>query len=115
MENLIYTSELGGDHKIVFGIGKYFDNHLYIEMLYLDEEFNDWEPYHNLTVNLEVEPLDSSCGFVNTNDGCSNLLQWVIDNGLGEPTGRIAKSGFCTYWEVAFDLERLERFAFIIN
>lgn len=59
------------------------------------------EQYGYATVNVGAEPSDGNCAFVDTNN-LSGIVDFVLNNGIGELTGRIERSGFCTYPEVRF-------------
>ncbi len=72
----------------------------------------DWlggapEYWADLTVNLGCR-IDKDCAFINVNHLGGNILPWIEKNGLGVPTGRIQRSGFVTYPEYRFNLERLQ-------
>lgn len=63
----------------------------------------DGEVYGTLTVNLN-NSMPTGHAFVDTNS-CANYEQFIVDNNLGKPTGKIQKSGFCTYPEYIFNPE----------
>lgn len=70
---------------------------------------NDWEPYGSLTTNLGDNPGLNNA-YVDTNNMGTDILDWIKKNNLGEPTGRMKKSGFCQYPEVHFNEEILKKF-----
>ena len=96
----------GKQHPISFEINRYVENNnLYVGMVTHEDGFP--EPWNNLTVNLGVKCADN-CAFIDTNNNGSDIVEWLISNGLGHLTGRIVTSGFCTYPEFVFDMEKIE-------
>lgn len=68
-------------------------------------------PFATLTVCLEDDLglpyfLNEDEAFVDTNN-CPWAEKFIKDNGLGEPTGKVARSGFCTYPLYRFNLKKL--------
>jgi hypothetical protein len=68
----------------------------------------DNEPYGVLTVNLEDFPCTGDCAFVDTNNFGDVIIDWIVQNDLGELTGRIGFSGYCVYPEVRFNLNKIK-------
>lgn len=68
-------------------------------------------PYATLTVNLEDEKTSGpNCQFVDTNNlGYLDIMNWIVDNNLGEETGHVGFSGYCMYPEVRFNLEEINK------
>lgn len=69
----------------------------------------DNEPFDIITVNLPDEELsgDFNCtAFIDTNN-VEGLWSFLIKNGIAEFTGRVGHSGFCSYPEFKFNLEKL--------
>ena len=71
-------------------------------------EFDCWLPYGVLTVNLEEYPTRENRAFVDTNNYGNEIMDWIIENNLGTPTGRIGFSGYCAYPEVEFNLDNIK-------
>ena len=69
----------------------------------------DLEPFSNFTVNLPEYKSESNCAFVDTNNfgEAENLIRAYK---LGEPTGRLGRSGYCTYPEYRFDLDEIRKY-----
>ena len=65
-------------------------------------------PYAALTVNLEEFPREDNNAFVDTNNLGNEIVDWIIENDLGELTGRIGTSGYCIYPEVAFNINKIK-------
>lgn len=80
---------------------------LAIQIMYRDGQ--DWEPYGTLTTNLSGAP-EKNKAYVDINNLGAEVLGWIKENGLGEPTGKMKKSGFCQYPEVKFNEEALKQF-----
>lgn len=96
------------EHKISFDIDKYsYTNNLYVGMICWDNEYP--EPWGDLTVNLDCE-CDENCSYIDTNDNGNDIVDWLIENNLGELTGRKESSGFCTYPEFRFNIEELKKY-----
>lgn len=84
---------------------EYFNDRLFVGLITWDTEFDFWGPYCDVTVNIPNATITNhNCGFVDTNNA-EFLPGFLIQNGLGVPTGRFARSGRCTYPE--FDFTRL--------
>lgn len=66
-------------------------------------------PYAVLTVNLEDYPTYGNRAYVDTNNLGDEILQWIEDNNLGQPTGEIGYSGFCVYPEYEFNLDEINK------
>lgn len=72
----------------------------------------DWsdgapEPWEDLTVNLGCS-VEKDCAFVDVNHLGEGVLDWIVKNALGQPTGRTQRSGFVTYPECRFNAKRLQ-------
>lgn len=68
---------------------------------------NSWsegypEPWSKLTVNLD-EKLPPYCAYVDTNNNGEDIVDWIIENNLGELTGDYGYSGFCKYPLIKFN------------
>lgn len=61
-------------------------------------------PYGNVTVNLDVSHLlDYNIQFVDESN-LPGIGRWLSDNGIAQPTGIIAPSGYNLYQAYRFDL-----------
>lgn len=89
-------------------VGSYlFGEGLYLELHDIAEGMP--EPYADITVNLEGYPTKGSCAFVDTNN-FANAEQLIKQYKLGTPTGRLGRSGYCTYPEYKFDLNEIRKY-----
>lgn len=66
-------------------------------------------PYSDLTVNIPEFPTEPGCALVDTNNFAA-AESLIKDYRLGTPTGRYARSGFCTYPEYSFDLDEIRKY-----
>ena len=98
----------GEVYDIILKKSTYVDGKsLAIAMEYYDEEYKAYMPFAILTTNIWKKP-ESNCAFVDTNNLGEEIIDWIVKNGLGKPTGRTAPSGYCEYPEVRFDLDKIE-------
>lgn len=67
----------------------------------------DGEPFARLSVNLPEWTLPGDKAFVDTNN-CPWAEKFISDNKLGRPTGITGTSGYCTYPQYRFDMEKLK-------
>ena len=73
---------------------------------------NSWsegyaEPWSTLTINLGYE-LPPYCAYVDTNNNGEDIVDWIIENNLGELTGDYGYSGFCKYPLVKFNKDIID-------
>lgn len=108
MKKLI-LNKWGEDHHIQFEISKYITNgNLAVSMLEIHEDY--YEPWSILTVNLGCK-CAPNCAFIDTNNNGDDIVEWLIENELGKPTGRYDYSGWCEYPEFEFNMENLRKYA----
>lgn len=96
--------------KAVLHENRYLDrDRLYLGLLTWNEEFRGYEPWCDITVNLQREELtDENCAFLDVNNA-PYLEKFIQDNHLGRPTGRRAQSGYVTYPEYRFNPEEIRK------
>lgn len=64
-------------------------------------------PYATLTVNLpDSAALAENEAYIDTNN-CPWAEALILENKLGNPTGRYGRSGFCMYPLYSFDLSKI--------
>ena len=104
---MIYLHKYGTNHPMTFQLANYADNGtLYVGLLTNEDGYTT--PWQNLTVNLEESSrCKKNCAYIDTNNNGNEIMHWLEDNNLGEPTGRIAASGWCFYPEFEFNMEEL--------
>ena len=66
-------------------------------------------PIARLTVCLTDPFLRENESYVDTNN-CPWVLAFIKKYQLGEESGYVKKSGYCTYPAVRFDMEQLEKY-----
>ena len=98
----------GTTHDLCVEAGQYSVGESLALQLYVNEEYG-LEPYASLTVNLPSQHCAPDCAFVDIN-GLQDAEKMILQYGIGEPTGRTAVSGFCTYPEYRFDMDKLKDF-----
>ena len=107
MKTIILENCYGKKHPITFEKANYANNKNLCVKLYTWIE--GWpEPYGYLTTNLGVKCAENRA-FIDINNNGDEIVDWLIANGLGEPTGRerMSQSGFCIYPEFEFNMEKL--------
>lgn len=97
----------GKDHQVCFSTARYYNNNLCVKIL--ECETNGIVLWSYLTVNFDIR-CPEHCAFIDVNNNGDRIVEWVITHGLGHLTGRICESGFCTYPEVVFNMEKLEEY-----
>lgn len=83
------------EYEVKVNKTQYYNGNLAITLDCYDEEYDFWEPYGNLTVNLDRK-LPADQAYVDTNN-LPNAEAFIAENHLGEPTGDYGFSGFCCY------------------
>lgn len=91
--------------KVFLDISTYMNNgNIYVSIV--SEEEGYLEPYADLTVNFD-ETLPSYHAYIDVNN-LSTAEEFIRENGLGEPTGKVKLSGFCSYPLYKFNEDRLK-------
>lgn len=93
-----------GNVEIALHVGKYLYGGLYIEMLCRED--GNWETFSDLTKNIPGYVLEENEAYI-THDFSDSKLKFIKKHKLGTVMPDSARSGFCTYRKVAFDLKRL--------
>ena len=101
----------GTEYTLRFEKQNYAHGHnLAIEVLCWNKEFEFWERYGLLTVNLPNTVLAENRAFLDSNKCSEEILKWIFDNNYAQIIGQ-GQSGFCTYHLVEFSAEFLEMIA----
>lgn len=101
-----YVDSYGGTNYVRFTMDMYNENNnLYLGLESYDPEFDFFEPYGGITVNVRTLPYLHST--VDTNNNSAALISFLIENGIGEPTGDYLRSGFCNFPVFKFSEEKL--------
>lgn len=97
----------GKEYKARFWKNNYLNNNnTYIGILTWDEQYKYWEPWGDLTVNLDVQ-LEANKGFINVNYSGHEIVAALMEKGYVKDTGILRQSGFCVYPLVEFSEEFL--------
>lgn len=104
-----YTMNYWGNQWNIFLSQEKYDNNGRLAVLAFTTD--DGEYFGDITVNLD-DPLPiGDYAFVDTNNS-----PWAVEllekNGIAQPTGGYARSGFCLYPVYKFDLSKLEKSQF---
>ena len=92
----IYKDFLGDDNTLYPKLNFYLsNNNLYLGFDSYDPELNAMEPYCDATVNIDTLPYLEAC--IDTNNNGTKMIDFLVANGFGEPTGRMLPSGFCWF------------------
>lgn len=103
-ENLIYHSKYSGEHEVELDIRTYPDNgRIYIGLITNEDGYT--EHIGNVTVNIDA-PASNYCGYLDTNN-LANVENFIREYNLGEFTGLMGRSGYCSYPLYAFNVHKL--------
>lgn len=92
----IFTDSFGDDNTLYPKLNFYVSgNNLYLGFDNYDPEFDAMVPYCDATVNIEPLPYLQAC--IDTNNNGPQMIDFLVSNGFGEPTGHIIPSGFCFF------------------
>lgn len=101
-------SRFSGKVMLELEINSYMDNgRIYIGLVKAGRESP--EHFADLTVNINA-PCPDYCGYVDINK-CPDLEGFIEKHGLGEFTGLVGNSGFCSYPLYLFKPEKLREAA----
>lgn len=94
-------------HPMTFELANYADNgSLYVGLITHEEGYP--EPWSNLTVNLrDSARCKSNCAYIDVNNNGDEIIDWLVRNGFGDVTEKLAISSFCIYPEFEFNMEVL--------
>ena len=93
-----------GAHDVTISKETYKSNGNLAIQMYEEEDGGPF-PFATLTVNLDKK-LPEDVAFVDTNN-CPWAEEFIEENGLGHPTGRMGQSGRCFYPQYRFDLSKI--------
>ena len=92
----------GKTYEVYLVTGNYANN----DSLAIQLFEKDGSPFATITVNLDNALQNDEYAFLDTNN-CPWAEDFVIKNGLGEFTGFLGASGFCSYPLYQFDKVKL--------
>ena len=109
MKPITFKNQWDEEYKLIFCKDNYANNNrIYIGCMCEDEIYGGYEPYCNITVNLDCDMPDGNFGFLDVNNISLNLFDLMYKEGWIKDTGERGKSGFCVYPLVEFTDEFLE-------
>ena len=104
-KKLEMDSRFSGKVMLELEIASYMNNNrMYIGLI--DEK---GERFADMTVNID-SPCPDYCGYVDVNN-CPELVDFIEKHELGEFTGLMGQSGFCSYPLYLFNVEKLREVA----
>lgn len=96
----------GEDNEVALVLGMYEDNTLYVGFEKYNEELRSWSPYCDLTINEGTLPYLESA--INIDFAGQEKIDFLVQNGFGELTGRAQQSGFIEFPVFKFNAEKLK-------
>jgi len=106
--DFLKLKQFGVDYDIVIDVDHYVEGDgLALQLYCVEGDF--LEPYATLTVNLVNYPVKENCAFVDATY-FPEAHDFIVNNKLGKPTGRVGRSGYCTYMEFQFDRNEIAKY-----
>lgn len=99
----------GCEIEVAFDVAQYLANGAAaIDLIWISEE--SIEPWDSLTINLgDCPPEDHA--YIDVNHNGSDIVEWLIQNRLAEPTGVTRRSGFYTYPMMKLHMAEIRKYA----
>lgn len=91
-----------GRTNVSLNIGRYENGNLYVGLI-----TDDYEPYCNVTVNFPDCQLGEFYGYIDTNN-YPTLEKFIIENSIGEFTGKTKQAGYYEYPLYLFNTQTLD-------
>jgi hypothetical protein len=101
----IKFKSFGSEQETFIQITKYMNNRLALMFI-----CTDYEPWGTMTVNIpdaDITEEDEAC--IDTNNW-PDAEEIISEYKLGEPTGKYARSGYCTYPIYKFDMNTVMKY-----
>jgi len=96
-----------GNNSVALVLDMYRDNgNLFIGLEEYDKEYDYWDSYCDVTVNVGKLPFLESA--INTEYNGPAKVDFLLQNGFGELTGKSIPSGFCTFPVFKFNADKLK-------
>ena len=106
LPNGIYQLGLSAGAIVVYGYLLYIENReTYLAMGAFDEDLQGLDHFADVTVNVGALPYLQSA--IDTNNNGDKILDFLQKNGFGSPTGRMIRSGFCSFPVFKFNPDKL--------
>ncbi len=105
-ETYEYTTQYGGQYTVKPRLNMYANNdNLYVGLDCYDKGGAFWEPFGDVTVNIDSLPYLYST--IDTNNNGDKIIEFLEQNGFGECTPFVIPSGFCNFPVFQFKEEKL--------
>jgi len=106
-KGILKINLFGSDYPVTLKISRYQENGgLYLGLLDAgDEEYGG--SFADITVNMGCR-LPNDCAAVKNYSENEGMEKFLVENGLGKPTGQGLSSGYVTVPVFKFDMDRLE-------
>ena len=99
-----YNTQWGTTEKVYLRKTSYqIDDTLAVQMI-----SEDGEPYTVITIHTDEKPSNKECAFVKNYSENTGIDEFLIKNGIAEPSGRVVSSGYVEIPEFKFDLSKLD-------
>lgn len=105
MEKIYNLNKYDENYKIVLRKDTYMNNGTLAVLMVVIYDNGEEEIWSDLTVNIfdsDIMATDKMA-FIDTNNNGDDIIQWLVDNGIGHPTGHNGRSGYCVYPLFKFD------------
>ena len=103
----VYKDNFGDDNNVALVLNMYRDNNnLYVGLEEYDKEYDFWDPYCDVTVNIRTLPFLESA--INIEFGGQGKIDFLTQNGFGQLTDKKLRSGFLEFPVFRFNAEKLK-------
>jgi hypothetical protein len=104
MEGLTIKTEYSVYEGIYLQVGKYQEDGSIAIQAWNRKD----GPIATLTVCIPDNQLEENEAYVDTNN-CPWVMEFLENYGLAKATGKTARSGYCIYPAVSFDMEQIKK------
>lgn len=99
----------GNEYDLCIEVCQYEQNkNLALQLYFSDDGY--WEPFATLTVNVG-EKCNENCSYVDTNN-CPWAPALIEKYRLGEYTGEVGFSGYCSYPGYKFNMSEIKKYEY---
>lgn len=106
----VYKDNSGDENDVALVLNMYNNNNnLYVGLEEYDKEYDYWDSFCDVTVNVCKLPFLESA--INIEFGGKEKIDFLVQNGFGELTGQSIPSGFCTFPVFRFNADKLKELA----
>ena len=105
-EKCVKLNFFGQDKEVWLSKCNYMNNNRIAIQTYAESD-GCIVPWSVITTNIDSPISDENCAFIDINNAGYDIVDSLVDAGLGEPTGNVGFSGFCCYPEFKLDMNKL--------